>query len=478
MGATAQTEKQENMVVRYFKEFKVLKEVKNEYWHLQVINALDSFAYFAMFNILTLTLSADFGFNDENAGYIVALFASTTTACLFFSGLLTDTFGIKKSLYIAVFGLMTMRISIVFAAYLPESDIRNYIVIGAMFLMAPFMALIQTTYQAANKRFTTKKSRGAGFNLWYLFMNLGAFGGGLIVDLFFLKLGLPRFQIFSFGIAMSLLCLIPLILGIKNIEQAVGEDEEPEEEPATDSDEPKGFAKVLHIIKSVGSEPVFWRFTALVTLLLGVRMVFLYLGLLHPKYWERVIGPDVAMGLLQAINPALIFIGLVLIIPILNKFNVFKMLVIGAFITSLSMFICAVPHYGIFAGIDIVTFTYATSIAFLVVLTFGELIWSPRLQEYTAAIAPKGQEGTYMGLSMVPYFLAKTVLALISGHMLARWCPAFEEGTPIMGERIAAGQIAFVDSPYMMFTVLACVAIGGTTIAWLLRGWFTKGMKF
>ena len=97
------------------------------------------------------------------------------------------------------------------------------------------------------------------------------------------------------------------------------------------------------ITKAVLSEPIFWRFTVLITLLLGVRAVFLYLGLLFPKFWYRVIGPDAAVGQLQAFNPVLVIIGLLLVIPILQKFNVYKMLVFGALITSISMFIPAIP---------------------------------------------------------------------------------------------------------------------------------------
>ena len=42
---------------------------------------------------------------------------------------------------------------------------------------------------------------------------------------------------------------------------------------------------------------------------------------------------------------------------------------------------------------------------------------------YTALLAPKGQEGTYLGLSMIPWFLAKTVVGWFSGDMLTRWSP-------------------------------------------------------
>ena len=43
----------------------------------------------------------------------------------------------------------------------------------------------------------------------------------------------------------------------------------------------------------------------------------------------------------------------------------------------------------------------------IVVFAVGELIWSPRLSEYTVTIAPKGREGTYMSLAALPMFLAK-----------------------------------------------------------------------
>lgn len=150
------------------------------------------------------------------------------------------------------------------------------------------------------------------------------------------------------------------------------------------------------------------------------------------------------------------------------------MLMVGAMITSVSLFFTA---FSPASGWDIVDFTYWTSLGFILVLTIGELIWSPRLSQFTAAIAPKGQEGTYLGLAMVPYFAAKTVVGLFSGHMLERWCPEFPKGEPIMGARIAAGEISYWDSPYVMFLILGLVALVGTTIVVLKRKWFTASMK-
>ncbi len=54
----------------------------------------------------------------------------------------------------------------------------------------------------------------------------------------------------------------------------------------------------------------------------------------------------------------------------------------------------------------------------------GEAFWSPRLYEYTAMIAPKGREGTYMALASAPNFAAKLAVGGISGSLLATFCPS------------------------------------------------------
>jgi hypothetical protein len=51
-----------NVISRYFSDFKVLKDTRQEYWALQGVNILDCIAYFAMYNVVIVSLSADFGF--------------------------------------------------------------------------------------------------------------------------------------------------------------------------------------------------------------------------------------------------------------------------------------------------------------------------------------------------------------------------------------------------------------------------------
>jgi hypothetical protein len=66
---------------------------------------------------------------------------------------------------------------------------------------------------------------------------------------------------------------------------------------------------------------------------------------------------------------------------------------------------------------------YVMIAVFVVLLSVGEAFYSPRVYEYAAAIAPKGQEASYGALSYVPFLLAKLLIGTFSGMLLVRYCP-------------------------------------------------------
>ena len=461
------------MIAAYFRDFGVLKETRAEYWGIQIINLLDCTFYFAMLTIATVFLSEDLGLDDKQAGYITAIFTSATTLMLFVSGLVTDWLGIRKSLTLSMVSMLALRLAVVVVGLMPGLPHRGILAGVLFFLMAPFMAAIQTIFQSSTQRFTTKRSRSAGFNLWYLFMNIGAAAGGAAIDIVRLKLHLPNVHIFSMGVVTAVLCLLVGFVLVRREEQLVSSNP-----PVEDlKEEAKvGHKNPLQIAREVFREPALWRLLVLVALILGARAVYTYLYLLMPKYWLRTIGPDAAIGTLNMINPIGIVIGLILFIPITNKFNVFSMLVYGAMVSAFSLFPMALP-WQIYGG-SIAYAHYLMAVLCMVIVTIGEVVWSPKLYEYTAAIAPKGQEGTYLGLSLMPWFLAKTLVSALSGHMLGRWCP---ENVVIDGRNVPLqqammhNQVGYWHSPAAMWLILGGYALAGCVIAALLRGWLTRG---
>jgi hypothetical protein len=453
-----------DVIKGYFLDFKVLKDCKLEYWTIQVINLLDSLAYFAFLNIAVVFLSETMGFSDINAGYIFTVFTISTTLLLFVSGFVTDSLGIKKAMYLAMALLLIARGGIVICGFFPNMPYRSALMWPLFLLLAPGSAMVQTIFQAAVRRYTSNRARSAGFSMWYLVMNIGAALGGFAIDFVRLTLKLDNTWIVNIGVFTGVLCTILTLLFIRNELQVLAPGEKPEVEG--DTAEKK---MPWQILSEVVTQSAFWRFLVLVSCVIGVRAVFLYMALLQPKYWLRVIGENAPMGLFQAINPILIVVGLILFIPIANKFNIYKMLIFGGMISSISLFALVVPWR--WFGSDIAASYTTMTVIQLVILSIGEIIWSPKIQEYTAAVAPPGQEGSYLGMSLLPYFLAKTFIGLLSGHMLLRFCPVGIQ------PQIIAGTLSFWRSPEAMWLILGIFALFGLVIAMIFKHWLTFGVK-
>jgi hypothetical protein len=64
-----------------------------------------------------------------------------------------------------------------------------------------------------------------------------------------------------------------------------------------------------------------------------------------------------------------------------------------------------------------------SAIMFVVILSIGEALWSPRLYEYTIFITEEGREGIYMALASSPMFIATLITGATSGTFLEAFCP-------------------------------------------------------
>lgn len=466
--AAATAESKPNWLKQYFLDFKVLGDNPFAFWVVQFINLLDSLGYFALLGVGTLFLNQTIGMDKVMTGYTFTAFTTLITLSLFVAGAVTDSLGINKSLSIAQGIALVSRTVIAICGLSPDIPGRGWIVAAALVFSAPGAAMTQTVFQAANKRYSSRKSRSASFNIWYLIMNIGAMAGGLAIDVVRVNLGVSLSWIFVMAAAAAGINVVVTILFVRNTATVLeaGEEAEPEASPGA----PKKGG--IQIMREVVKESAFWRFIVLMVGVLGVRAVFSYMYLLMPQYWVEVIeqtgSAKTDQGLLQAINPVLIVGGLILFIPIANRFNVFKMLISGAFISAASLLVLVLPWE--WFGPTMAQGYFAMAVVMLTVLSIGELAWSPKLTEYTAAIAPHGQEGTYLGLSMMPWFVAKLAVSAMSGHMLERWVP---EGRGL--QTMCSGDVGFWDKPEAMWGVLFLWAFAGPAVALFLKGWLTAG---
>lgn len=443
------------MLARYMAGYTVMRQTRPGFWPLQVVGMLDTMAYWAMVGIIVVTLTDDFGYSDVDSGRLYTLSVISLTVSFFFAGSLIDAVGVRRSLILGYSGSVLTRGALFVAAMLTHNEWMTFLVAIAFILMGPCVAVLQTVYSLGAKVFTFPAQRSAGYNVVYLGLNIGAAAAGFMIDFLFLSLGFPRFYILGAAALLAVVCFTCTLIFIPGI--CVKED------GASDNNS-KGLVTLL---KTALAEPAFWRFMTFMILLAPVRASLIYYVLIAPKYWLRMIGPTAHIGFYEALNPIFVIMGTILLIPYVSRFNVFKSIAIGSLLSASSLFFLAIP-----AGANISAHTEAISLLFILALTIGEFTWAPRLWDYTAAVAPRGLEATYLGVSGLPLSLSKMAIAYTSGYMLQRWCP------PEIGDLLQSGTLSYWDSPAAMWLILGAISTSAAVAIVILQPWITRGTPF
>ncbi len=452
---------------------KGLKQSPADMWLMFLYNIIEYSAYAAMNMTLTLWLSADCGVSDVKTGTYIMVWSVLLSIIGMITGAVVDTIGIRKTLLLSIFFLLTARF---FMAIITNPVL--IFILGFM-PMAVGFAIVGPLVSVAIKRFTTKETAAMGFGLFYVLMNLGFAGGGIMFDairgyfsikdsagkinenagLDFLGYHFSTYQMFfviGFCFTIVSLAIASLIKGNKELQDDGSIKILPQKDLG------KGFQAIANsgkdvaaTLKKVVSEKMFWVFIGMLTLTIFVRFIFFHFSYTFPKYGISVLGEGAKIGNIYGVlNPVLIIFLVPAVAYLTKKASSYKMLIIGSLVSSLSCFIAVIPAKTFtaltttgFGELILVkwlgladsaealaanppTPEYWPLIFFILVFTVGEAIWSPRLMQFTAEIAPKGKEGSYIALSILPYFVAKFFVGPMSGFLIKAYAP-FKDGHPL-----------------------------------------------
>jgi len=214
------------------------------------------------------------------------------------------------------------------------------------------------------------------------------------------------------------------------------------------------------------------RFALFLVVMAGFFFIYNQVYNVLPLYAKRVVESNPAMDLYTAANPFVIVCLQLLITRKFGKIKPIRSMVFGTIIVAAAMLINLWPIYSE-GGIRVILANWLPIASVFIILTvaliaLGELFTSARMYEYIGALAPKGQEGLFLGYANLPLALGSMVGgpvgAFIFNRIMAKGATKLDNG------------LLELDPTQNMFGWLILVAIGLISAAalWQFNRWIER----
>lgn len=440
----------------FVQRFTVLFGAPRELWLSFLAKFLVFIAYPVTNSTLKLWLSSEYGYSDQRALAIVAAWSLVMTIFTVLVGSLTDALGIRRTFFLGIWVCIGAR------AVMAFTTAKWLALAGGLFPLALGEALSAPVLVAAIRRYSNSRQRSISFSLFYMMMNFGFLASGYLFDwvrqglgehghlaLPFLGLHITTYRTL-FLVSLVVECLLlPVVFflrpGAEETEEGLKLVPEPVRYPGQGLWNSFAFTvrdsakETWQLFAGLVQQSGFYRLLGFLVLIAFVKLIFMQMYYVYPTFGLRELGNGAPLGRLWNINSILVLLLLPFVGATTQRFSAYRMVTLGATFAAASVFIMALPPawfqpladgpFGAwlghgYLGLKGPVHPYYVMIAlFVALLSLGEVFYSPRVYEYAAAIAPKGQEASYGALSYIPFLLAKLLIGTLSAALLARFCP-------------------------------------------------------
>ena len=427
----------------FIEKFTVIFGARRELWLTFLLKFLIYVAYSVTNKTMVLWLSRDLGFSDQAAGAIVGWgWAPAMTVFTLLAGSLTDAIGLKRTFYLGV-AICTVARTIMVTTTIPWLALTC-----GVLPLAIGEALGTPVLLAATRRYSTTAQRSMSFSLIYMVMNVGYLAAGYIFD--FVRRSGAHFSILGFTpTTHEQLFMVSLAIEIVIFPAIYFIRRSDEELAATRARAASLVGGILQTVRQSATEtvqlfgrligqPAFKRILVFFLLIGFLKAIFLQMDYVFPKFGDRVLGMGAPVGRLANINGWMIIVLAPLVGALTQRLSAYRMVVIGGLICASGVFIMALPTtwflaaaesgFGHWLGHSYLGLQgslhpyYVMTAFYLIVFSVGEAFYSPRVYEYAAAIAPKGQEASYGALAYLPFLIGKLLIGT-AGWVLAAFVP-------------------------------------------------------
>lgn len=360
------------------------------------LELLERLAFYGVYINLSVYLVETVKLTDVAMGNLLGAFAIGRAWLPVPIGAAADRIGFRRSLLIA-FGLYAAAYATLFAV---PSAFGAYASIFGMSLAGAFL---KPVISGCVKRYSPPGRESQGFAIFYATVNAGSVVGKVLAKIVRTAVSLRTSMLNSVAA-----CVLAFLLTAAYFWPPEEKDEAEAPAPGAAAETPK---------KATSGAALWGALTngKLVVFLVVVSAYYLLIEQFYqtfPVYMLRVFGPKAPREYITLINPLSIAILQLGIARITNRLSPLLAMSLGIFIAGTSMAIMgAIPSlYG--AGASFFIFALA------------EMVYSPRYYAYISSFAPKGQEGLYMGIALIPFGVGGFAGGLLSGRLIAAYLPA------------------------------------------------------
>jgi len=389
--------------VSLYEEFSRLPRA---YWMVNVMEMLERLAYYGVRVVIPIYIAqADeiggLHFSQADKGLIFMLWALVQTGVPVFSGGFADRYGYKRTIAVSI----VLKV----AGYLIMATQREFwpFTFGCL-VLALGTAIFKPGLQGTLVRSLRKENSSVGWGMFYMVVNIGGFLGPPLAHFLY---GWSWPAVF-YGCAAIVSLNLLMLLTYPEVHAG--------------GDQAGGVREVAARTLRELAQP---RLVVFILVMAGFWLMFNQLFDMLPNFivdWvdssrivaaldlpamfttETTRGTMVAQEWMINANSGLIVLAVVWISHLVAGMRRVHSIFLGMVIASLGLAAAGMTMSGTLCILGILMFSV------------GEMLSSPKMNDYLGIIAPEGKKALYMGYSNMPDAIGWSIGSLVAGHVYDR----------------------------------------------------------
>lgn len=404
------------------------------FWIANITEIFERLSYYGAFASLALYLQGKLNFSAQQTGTLTGIFGGMVWFLAIFGGAAADRMGFRRALSLAylILGVAYFLIGSIAAPWLaPVRDALPLSLFVGFILMLPALgvSLVKPCVVGTTARASKENVRSIGYSIYYTMVNIGGAAGPYFASWAHRSLGVENVYRVA---ALSVFAMFFVVLLFFREPRKAGDTP-----PPSVAEVARNFCVVLGkarlVLPVVGIALLLWlveflypitwpwwmwvafavaalaglsRFMWFLVLFTGYWVVFWQQYISLPVYISQYVNAQADVEKILVTDGLTVILFTVAVNALTKRIPAFQAIIIGTLITSVSWLILALRP------------TVWGAVLSIFVLAMGEIIQAPRYYEYISRLAPKEQQGTYMGFAFLPIGLGSLVGGWFGGKLL------------------------------------------------------------